>query len=117
MSSTARLDSSSAIVWEKLGMHPNAGIAALGIGCRDMIDIGIAFDPRLASTDTLCRAVATLGAFRCRAVHLNQHRTINVGTERAFNGLQISLVAVTGKLDAVGEARGKIAVLWRKRHK
>lgn len=56
-----------------------------------MIKIRIAFDPRLASANTLCRAVATLGAFRRRAVHLDQHRVINVRAERAFNGLEQAL--------------------------
>jgi hypothetical protein len=71
-----------------------------------VIKIRITFDPRLAQTNAFCRAIAALGAFRCRAVKLDQHRIVNITAERAFNGRQIGPVAVADKLNAVGEARG-----------
>ncbi len=63
-------------------MHPNSKLAALGIGCRDMIDIRIAFDPRLARPDALRWAMAAFHAFRGRAVNLDQHRIVNVRRTR-----------------------------------
>jgi len=48
-------------------------------------------------------AVTTLGALRRSTVNLDQHGIVNVAAECAFGGLQIGLVAVAGKLDAIAK--------------
>jgi hypothetical protein len=41
-------------------------------------------------------------------INLHKRRAIDITTECTFKGLEIGLVAVTGKLDAIGEAGSKI---------
>jgi hypothetical protein len=65
-----------------------------------MRHVGFAFDALFACSDTFGRAVAALRAIWRGTVNLDQHRIVNIATERAFNGFQIGLMSVAGKLDA-----------------
>lgn len=84
-------------------MHADVQIVPLGIRRGNVLHVGIAFNPFLTSTDAFRGAIAALDALGSFAVELHKHRVINVGTERAFNGLQVGLMAVAGKLNAIGE--------------
>ena len=68
---------------------PHSDIQILPLDkCRThMLRIGIAFDAMFNRADTLCWTVTTL-AFRCRSVHFDQHRVVNVGAERALYRFQ-----------------------------
>jgi hypothetical protein len=71
-----------------------------------MLEIGLAFDPRLHCPGAFGRAIAARYSFRSIPINLDQNSVIDVGTERAFNGFEITTVAVAGQLNAVGEPRG-----------
>jgi hypothetical protein len=73
-----------------------------------VLHVGIAFDAILLDPDAFGRAVTTFGALWRGPVNLIQHRVINIGPERAFNGLQIGLVAIRCELNAIGDARGHV---------
>jgi hypothetical protein len=45
--------------------------------------IGVAFDPRLANADTLCRTIAALYAFWRGPLELHKLRTVHVAAECA----------------------------------
>jgi hypothetical protein len=64
--------------------------------------------PRFSAPRHFAGIVAADSAL-CRAVHLHQHGIVNVGPEGLLDSVQIGLVAVTGKLDAAGEAKRQIA--------
>lgn len=72
-----------------------------------MTCIGSTFDPVPVGAIANWRTVAAL-AFGSLAIHLDQHRIINVRAKCVFNRLQICLVAVRCNLDAVGKAPRKI---------
>src|SRR4051812_29269931 len=63
------------------GLHPNVQVVPLCIGCADLLWIGFAFDPHLASADSSGGAVAPL-AFQRGAIVLHNDRA------------KVSLVAV-----------------------
>jgi hypothetical protein len=54
-------------------VHPHTEVRPFRVAGRNMLGIGIAFDPLLMRADALCGAVAALGAFGSRAVaHVQQ---------------------------------------------
>ena len=69
-----------------------------------MLEIGVTLDPGFNDARAFGRAVATLHALGSFAVQLHKLGIVNIGTERAFNRLQIGPVAVRGKLNTVREA-------------
>ena len=93
---------------EAAHLHSHGEIVPFDVGRAHVGRIRVALDPRLAGADALCRAVATLHAFRRCAVQLHQHGIVNVATESALNCLKVCLVAVAGELDAIGKARAKV---------
>src|SRR5271155_563442 len=74
-----------------------------------MLRIGIAFDAMFNRADTRCWTVTTL-AFRCRSVHFDQHRMVNVGAERALYRFQ-DLVDIGRR---AAEIVGELAQLRRR---
>src|SRR5450759_3108206 len=66
--------------------------------------IGLAFDRCLYNAGAIGGAVTALGAVRRSAINFDQLRIVHVGTESALDSLQISLVAIAGKLDSIGES-------------
>ena len=64
-----------------------------------MLFVGLSGDWGLDSAGAFGRAVAALCALRRGTVNLNQHPIVNVGAERAFNGVKICPVTIAGKLD------------------
>jgi hypothetical protein len=54
-----------------------------------MLKVGVTFNLSLNDTSAFGRAIATLRTFRCFAIQLHELGIVNVGTERAFNCLQI----------------------------
>ena len=70
-----------------------------------MLLIRVADLARLLDAGAFCGAVAALGAVRRSAEQLHQHGVINVVAECAFDGVQVSLVAVRRELDAMVQAR------------
>jgi len=58
----------------------------------------IALDAILLRVTTDRWTVAALRSLRDRVVNLVQDGIINIGSERALNGLQVRLVAVCGQL-------------------
>jgi hypothetical protein len=65
-----------------------------------VLRVGVAADGLRRNTDALCRAVARL-AFGIRAVHLVQHRLINLQAERTLNGFEVHAMAVRRQLIGV----------------
>ena len=47
-------------------------------------------------------------AARRSAIQFDQHSVVNITAERAFHGLQISLVAISRKLHTVGQTAAQI---------
>jgi hypothetical protein len=76
-----------------LAVLANDAVVTLDVRRRNLRFDGLSFDDLLIRADALGRAVAAL-TFGSRPVNLDQHGVINIGTERAFNGIEIRLVAV-----------------------
>ena len=89
-------------------VHPHGKIAALHIGRAHVGQIRVAFDTVLLGSDSISRAILALGAIRRGTVNLVQDGVVNIASKCAFNGLKIGLMAVTGKLDAIGKAAAQI---------
>jgi hypothetical protein len=70
----------TSIVGPNGGAHPHREVLPLGIGRRDVLGIGIAFDQMFHRADALRWAVAAL-AFRPRSEDLHEHCVINVRAE------------------------------------
>ena len=85
-------------------VHSHRQIAALNIACRNVLQIGVAFDTMLLDSDALSRAILALGAIRRSAIDLVQDGVIYVTAKGTLNSLQIGLVAICGQLDTVFDA-------------
>ena len=68
-----------------------------------MLQIGVAFDTVLLGSDALSGAVLALGAIGGSTVNLVQDCIVNIAAKGTFNGFKICLVAIAGKLDAIGK--------------
>jgi len=87
--------------------HPHREVLPLNIAGRNMLWVGIARNSLALASDALRWTVARV-AWAFRAVDFHQHRVINIVLERASDGIQISLVTIGRKLDAVRQAARKI---------
>ena len=83
--------------------HTHGEVLALGIAGADVRFLRPAFDAGLGGTGANTGAVAASAGNV--AVMLDQHGVVDVGTKRALYGLQVGLVAVSGKLHAVRQPR------------
>jgi hypothetical protein len=69
---------------EASGLHPQGKVLPLREASRNVFGIGIAFDPMFDRADALCRAVPLL-ASRIGTIDFDQHRVIDIRTERSFD--------------------------------
>src|SRR5205823_4690330 len=88
--------------------HTHGEILPLDIACADMLRIWIAKAHNFVAAVADGGAVALL-AFRCIPEMLHKLRVIDIIREGVNDRVQVNLVSVAGKLDAIRKAARKIA--------
>jgi len=88
-------------------MHSQGKVLPFDIAGADVLRIGHPLDGFLFDAEALRRTVALL-AFGVVAVDFDEHRIIDVLTERGLHGCEVSLQAIAGKLHAIGETARKV---------